>query len=507
MRGGLRGRRLRRLSLHAGPAAQPRLAPHDAVHERHRHGQHRRRGKPLIRPTVAHLPWLLAALAVAFRLPYCTAIAQDPDGARFARALLRFDLVQGHPHPPGYPLFIALGAVLHRLGAAPAFSLSLVSALSLGALVALIASWSRPYSALGAVLLVVVPLGTVLSARPLSDMLGAALAWGALYAATRPAPDARRVAVLSALVALVRVSTLALCLPALGFALARDRRRAPAALALALAVVAVGYAPVVASVGPSRFAALVSHHATGHFERFGGSIVTQPDLAARAHALLWSLWTQALGGGWSDRPAHLYASGALTLAVCVLGMAVARSLPGARVVAASGAFYLAWVFVGQNVLWSPRHLLPLVPLLALAFSVGASALSRRWPRAAPLVLSATLASLAVESVRLSRVQRDQPPPTIAVGRWLSAHADPGHTVVATAQLGPWLRALAPPHLIVDVLDAVDVERIRRATRDRVLVTSEVRGAYAPGSVVRARFVRDRYVTPALYDVAIIEQPR
>jgi len=450
---------------------------------------------------------------VASRLPYCVTIAQDPDGSRFSRALLRFDLAQGHPHPPGYPLFLALGALFHRLGSPPPLALSLVSALSLGGLVALFARWCAPRvgplpTVLGAALLAVIPLSTVLSARPLSDMLGAALAWCALAAATRPPPAARRVAALAALVALVRVSTLALCVPALAFALVRDRRRAPSALALFVALVALGYAPVVAATGPARFVAALTTHATGHFERFGGSVVTHPDLITRVRALLWTLWTHLLGGGWSDRPTHLFVSGAIVLAVCVVGVATSRPpTPGARVVAVSAALYLAWVFFGQNILWSPRHLLPLAPLAAFAFAHGASTLSRRWPRAAPIVLALTVTPLAVESVRLSRVQRDQCPPTVAVARWLAAHADPDHDVVATAQLGPWLRALVPRHQIVDVGGGSDVARIRPATTGTVLVTSEVRGAYESGGRVRARFVRDRYVTPALYDVAIIERPR
>ena len=167
-------------------------------------------------------PWPLAlgALAFALRVPFCVSVPQDPDGARFARALLRYDLTQGHPHPPGYPLFIGLGNVVHALGPSPAWSLSAVSALSGAVLVAIFTSWcirrvGAAAAILGAVFLTVVPLTTTLSARPLSDMLGAALAWGALLSALRTPLDARRTAGLSALVLLVRASTFALCAPAL----------------------------------------------------------------------------------------------------------------------------------------------------------------------------------------------------------------------------------------------------------------------------------------------------
>jgi len=461
------------------------------------------------------LPWALGALVFASRLPFCVSVAQDPDGARFVRALLRYDLAQGHPHPPGYPLFIALGAALHLVVPSPALCLSIVSALSLSALAALFTRWCIPRfgplaTALGAALLALSPLSSTLSARPLSDMLGAALAWCALLSATRRPVDARRTAALSAMVLLVRASTFALCAPALAAALVLDRRHRASALGWLGLITALGYLPVVAATGPSRFVSLVFHHGTGHFQRFGGSVITHPDLGARVRALLWTLWTHALGGPWSDRPTQLVVAGAIVSATSLLGvwhLVRATASSSSRVVSAGVAVYAAWVFLGQNILWSPRHLLPIVPALAWCFASGAAALLRWRPRAALPVLLVGLASLAHESLRLSLIQRDEPPPTASIARWISRHTHAPHSVVATAQLGPWLRGLTPTARVVDIEDARDLSRLRLAPTDTLFVTSEVHGAGTLGGRVRARFVRDRYVNPALYDLAIIELRR
>jgi len=461
------------------------------------------------------LPWALGALVLASRLPFCASVAQDPDGARFVRALLRYDLAQGHPHPPGYPLFIALGAALHLVVPSPALSLSIVSALSLSALVALFTRWcihrfGSLATALGVALLVLAPLSSTLSARPLSDMLGAALAWCALLSATRRPVDARHTAALSALVLLVRASTFALCAPALAAALALDRRHRASALGWIGLITALGYLPVVAATGPARFVSLVFHHGTGHFQRFGGSVITHPDLGARVRAFLWTLWTHGLGGPWSDRPTHLVVAGAIVSATSLIGvwhLVRAPASSSSRLVAAGVAVYGAWVFLGQNILWSPRHLLPIVPALAWCFASGVAALLRSQPRVALPVLLVGLASLAHESLRLSLIQRDEPPPTASIARWISLHARPPHSVIATAQLGPWLRGLTPTARVVDIEDARDLPRLRLAPTDRLFVTSEVHGAGTLGGRVRARFVRDRYVNPALYDLAIIELRR
>ena len=57
---------------------------------------------------------LVGAIAFLTRLPWLPHVEQDLDGSRFVRALLRFDLAQGHPHPPGYPLLIALASIVMR---------------------------------------------------------------------------------------------------------------------------------------------------------------------------------------------------------------------------------------------------------------------------------------------------------------------------------------------------------------------------------------------------------
>ena len=465
-------------------------------------------------PFAALLPWVAGGVALALRLPFCVSTPQDPDGVRFVRALLRYDLVQGHPHPPGYPLFIALGSAVHRLGPSPAWSLSLISALALSALIIIFTRWCIPRvgpaaAAQAAALLMLVPLSTTLSARPLSDMLGAAIGWWALLSATRPAADARRTAALSALVLLVRASTFALCAPALILALGRDRRHRVVAAAVFALITVLGYLPVIIVTGLGCFLRLVFNHGTGHFQRFGGTVITQPDLVARSRAFLWTLWTHCIGGVWTDRPTHLLAAGAIVTATSLVGLtALLRgadtTVRTSRLVGGSTLFYAAWAYFGQNILWSPRHLLPILPALAWCFGVGVSALSRRWSRAAPAVVLVALVSLAHESFRLARMQRDAPPPTSSLALWLSHHADAAHTVIATAQLGPWIRALIPTARVIDIEDAHDLSRLRLTATDTLFVTSEVHGVSFVRGHVRARFVRDRYVNPALYDIAIIE---
>lgn len=59
--------------------------------------------------------WLLTLVIAATRWPAVSRTLWDWDEALFALALRDYDVVAHHPHPPGFPLFIALARALAKL--------------------------------------------------------------------------------------------------------------------------------------------------------------------------------------------------------------------------------------------------------------------------------------------------------------------------------------------------------------------------------------------------------
>jgi hypothetical protein len=59
--------------------------------------------------------WLCAVFAAVLRWPALSRTLWDWDEALFALALRDYDVVAHHPHPPGFPLFIALARALTEL--------------------------------------------------------------------------------------------------------------------------------------------------------------------------------------------------------------------------------------------------------------------------------------------------------------------------------------------------------------------------------------------------------
>lgn len=151
----------------------------------------------------------LAALTAAFglaHLPYIVSTLEDIDSVNFALGLRDFDVATHRPHPPGYPVYIAIGKIGAGIvgalsGASPrsaidARTLSLLSLI--GAMVAIVvlyrvlSAWSRPDTgqdlvappwtrfdarALAATALAsACPLFWYLAVRPMSDVPGLAAA-------------------------------------------------------------------------------------------------------------------------------------------------------------------------------------------------------------------------------------------------------------------------------------------------------------------------------------------
>src|SRR3954452_3302163 len=70
---------------------------------------------------------VLAALFFTPPPPYLPASLEDLDSINFALGLRQFDVARHQPHPPGYPLYIALGKAVHGVVPREETALALVS--------------------------------------------------------------------------------------------------------------------------------------------------------------------------------------------------------------------------------------------------------------------------------------------------------------------------------------------------------------------------------------------
>jgi hypothetical protein len=155
---------------------------------------------------IRHAAATLALVFLAAHLPFPPASLEDLDSINFALGLRHFDVARHQPHPPGYPVYIAIGKVVRAVVSTEVKALSIVSgvagALGVFALFALFCEidpgWPRLWSITAAFVTITSPLYWFTAARPLTDIPGLA-ASVAVQAFTLSATDQPRLIAASVL--------------------------------------------------------------------------------------------------------------------------------------------------------------------------------------------------------------------------------------------------------------------------------------------------------------------
>jgi len=352
---------------------------------------------------------LLAAAYLAAHLPSLAPSLEDIDSINFALGLRDFDPARHQPHPPGSPVYIALGrallAVVSGIGstlsqtAAEALTLSLWSALA-GA-VALFAAVrlfdealpQRRIAACGAALLAACPLYWLSGLRPMSDLPGLAAALVSQMLILQGRRERQRLiagAFVAGLAAGIRVQTVWLTVPLLALALIRQRRAGIAWMltrpvaAFVVAGLAWAVPLVVDSGGPDGYLRALGTQAGEDF-----AWVNMLWLEPTPRRLVFALYeTFVLPWG----------SVALALAVAVSAAAglialSVRDRAGLAVMLVAFVPYTAFHLLFQETI-TVRYSLPTLPLVAW-LAAGGFSVARRF---APVVATAVVAASLVVSV-------------------------------------------------------------------------------------------------------------
>lgn len=369
-------------------------------------------------------------LAAAFLIGHLTLLAstlEDIDSVNFALGVRHFDVALHQPHPPGYPVYIALGKLSRRAAVALGTRPELIEARSLAvwsALLGALAAWALVVlfrtleghgtrALLAALVTVACPLVWMTGSRPMSDVPGfalATLAQALLALALVKGRDGGRVgdsegdsAMLLAAGALVaavgigiRSQVAWLTVPLLVVVIA-DRlvRRArggvlPATVLFALGVLAWFVPMVVASGGPGGYVTALGLQA-------GEDFVGVPMLALeRTPRRLLLALTQTFVEPWT-RPA--FGRGVLALAAAGALVLVARSRRAVVIATACWLPYTLFHLLFQETI-TTRYALPIVPAVAY-LAVRALSVAGRWPAAVgAIAIAATSLAMTVPAQRL-----------------------------------------------------------------------------------------------------------
>ena len=368
---------------------------------------------------VARYAWpsCLVGLALATRLPLLSISLDEVDSANFVNALVNgYDIPLLRPHPPGFPVYVFLGSVAHRLVDDPVRALAWLSAV-LGSLM-LIPFYlllrdllGHTWALVGSVFLVVNPLVWSFSESALSDVpamfFTTTLAWLCYRGRTSPRAlfGACVVASLTIGVRQQNAALLVLLVVPLAERLI-ERRQVPWRLltvsgCIFLLTTAAWVLPMVAygSEGWPSYAAAVERQWATTVNIYDVTQVASPwlpNVLLRVERFLTGyLFMYAWTGDDTKNAASL-----LLVAPWVFGFAL--FIVGFRIRQASHLFTALWLStLGATTLgihFLPRYGLVQVPAFVIACMIGYAfliAVARAHPRRVELVLSVGIACVCI----------------------------------------------------------------------------------------------------------------
>lgn len=376
---------------------------------------------------------LVCLTLICVRTLYLSPYARSWDDVDFALALDRFDLLAMQPHFPGYPYFILGGMAVHRWVADPVKALTLwnvvMTGLSSVPIYLLLRRYVSPLSGMAGLFFIQsFSYLWLISMQPMSEATAVAVLWWYLWSLDRGfernAMKDRFIlpAFMFGLLMGVRLSFAPFGLGLLALAWrdmkenrAKRYRRIAFFAACGLFFQAVWVAGlIVAEGGMGAFWLLAKGFVGGHFEDWGGTVVTsQEPFAARVLRLVVYnlLWTGLFGQSFPVAVGY----GALAAFIvyrCLKKRSASGSAPatgGWRLQPFLGSLLLMllvyglWAIVGQNV-DKPRHISPLIGPIGFLFYL-VSAKAGRATIAAVMALALLQTSVGVDLVRRQAAEK------------------------------------------------------------------------------------------------------
>ena len=391
------------------------------------------------------LPVMVLLAVMASRLASTIYYLEDPDSLRFALGTVRFDVVKLQPHFPGYPVFIALVKPIYTLLSSFALSFSIVGGLSTFFIISSLNVYLRKQENSyywGILLVFFCPLIWLMGNRYMPDLLGTAMVFGvfAYLPLVHKKPEAKYILlILVGLLAGTRLSYLPMVFLPTMYTLFRCDEK----LKMWVVVMASGLiwlVPMVLLTGYQELITAALTHTDGHFNQWGGAVSEGEKYFMRFTETVESIWADGFGGYWWPR-------GILTMVVSI-GLIISVIL-GAfksavkissfeKMMLWSGLIYLVWIFFYQNVVYKPRHVLPLLPLIIIYMARGFNLLwNKKWIGKASLVVF----FLAYSVVCIKVVSAHKKPSAVAeTGAYLKKVIAPGDFIASTNLVNEYLQS-------------------------------------------------------------------
>lgn len=132
--------------------------------------------------------------------------------------------------------------------------------------------------------------------------------------------------------------------------------------------------PMIWLTGFENLINVAFKHTTGHFNEYGGTIITEPNWVNRMQLFFLTIWSDGLGGFWFERSKLTLLLSILYIPLIIFGtkafLKLIRKNVTIKILFYSIIIYIIWILLFQNIIYKSRHVLPIVYFIILILSLG-----------------------------------------------------------------------------------------------------------------------------------------
>ena len=317
---------------------------------------------------------------------------EDLDSLRFALSMVDYDVAKLQPHFPAYPVFCFVAKLLYLVIRRYALAFSLLGGLSTFFIIFFTLKIAKIEitTILGKFAILVIffiPLLWLMSNRYMPDIMGVACLLASLYFTTAQDENDKNTLFshciigffLAGILLGIRLSYLPLLVPALLMKLKHSNRLR--FMVAGTVGILIWLIPLLWITGWNTLVTAVQTQSHGHFSDFGGTVSTNPELWVRFTKNFESIFADGFGLYWLGRhPITACTTIILITIVVVANWQTVRKWFKKKQSRDNSLFlnpiflgcvlYLVWIFLAQNVIHKSRHVLPLLPFLALGIALS-----------------------------------------------------------------------------------------------------------------------------------------
>ena len=309
---------------------------------------------------------------------------EDIDSLRFGLSAVNYNVLENQPHFPGYPLFCFFFNLLYHITGSLGFSASIIGGLSIFIIIVFTQKIYHLLIDKDSHFLIFFlffnPFLWLMSNRYMPDLFGLSLLVGGLYfLMLNIKNDTKNTFIylgffIGCLIG-VRLSYLPFFLPVLYLMFHKNFKYF---IFSTLFFVLIWFIPWICVTNLSELIQVAVNDVQGHFFRWGGTIYSNSaSFSHRFVKITESIFADSLGMWWTGR--HWITSiNSIFLIVlfCISFVRIQLYFKSFKkeftVVLICVLSYFFWVFLFQNIVYKPRHLMPFIPLLCCLLGIGFS---------------------------------------------------------------------------------------------------------------------------------------